>query len=57
MIRTNFEAWRDSLTPEKAAAVFSHCLICDDCPVKCEHATHCTEKFTAWANAPAKEER
>ena len=55
--RTNFERWRDQLTPEEAAEAFSHSLVCNGCPVKCEHATHCFDKFILWANAPAKEEK
>ena len=60
---TNFEKWRDSLTPEafyemrEAIRVW----VCAQCPAweYCNRdfsGNDCKGTFTAWANAPAKEE-
>ena len=62
-MKTNFEKWRDSLTPEDAAWLIHYAekgrKDCSLCPVRgCSQAkdTHCAKSFLRWANAPAKEE-
>ena len=60
---TNFEKWRDSLTPEWVNECREACEMrtaCYKCPTGdfCGNTSGitCAEAFTAWANAPAKEE-
>ena len=67
MTRTNFEAWRDQLTPEMAYKLLGKA--CDVCPSRkyCDENQRvmhpggrlkfsCEDLFTLWALAPAKEE-
>ena len=63
-MKTNFEKWRDSLTPEKVNEFREACEMrtaCDRCPsiAFCGKTSGftCAEAFTTWANAPAKEEK
>ena len=60
-MKTNFEAWRDSLTPEWVQDMFAGYLNgepCRHCPAIdfCGKIDGCKETFTAWANVEAKEE-
>lgn len=61
---TNFEKWRDSLTPETFVfgryahfidRACANCPATNVCPKGGENMT-CAEEFLRWANAPAKEE-
>lgn len=61
---TNFEKWRDSLTPEASSWLIHYAekgkKNCGLCPVRgCAQAkdTHCAKSFLRWANATAKEEK
>jgi len=59
-MKTNFDVWRDQLTPEKAWGVIRLCSYCPALSV-CEKMEDnedwtCGRAFGAWANAPAKEE-
>ena len=61
---TNFEKWKETLTPEEVNEMRTSCetrTSCDRCPAirfcgKTSGLT-CNEAFTAWANAPAKEDK
>ena len=59
---TNFEKWRDSLTPEETANDAQHHHIdCDFCPVGAAHECDflhlgCYGSFIRWANELAEEE-
>lgn len=65
---TNFEKWRDSLTPEAfyemreaVCFMFNRAWPCAQCQAwdfcnKDLGPNDCKGTFTAWANAPAKEE-
>jgi hypothetical protein len=70
MTRTNFDVWRDQLTPDDivvtdfsfsmgCSAFYGHYDGCDACPAK-SHCLgkdiSCKEGWLSWANAPAKEE-
>ena len=63
-MNTNFDVWRDQLTPEEVNEMRTSSetrTSCDRCPAirfcgKTSGLT-CNEAFTAWANAPAKEEK
>jgi len=63
--RTNFDVWRDQLTPDYAAALIASTYKwthnCFECPAiyGCPQArdTNCARVFLRWANAPAKEEK
>lgn len=59
---TNFEKWRDSLTPETYMDIPLSCGACPalhECDLlrKYGHVYSCRESFLRWANAPAKEEK
>lgn len=65
-MKTNFEKWRDTLTPEafyenrKDSCVIA--LPCSNCPARAfcneaDYSIECKDNFTAWANAPAKEDK
>jgi len=60
--KTNFEAWRDSLTPGKMAGLLQDhtdwdCYLREHCPASasCKPHSQCATTFLRWANAPAKE--
>lgn len=58
-MKTNFEKWRDSLTPELVQDMFSGYLNgdpCRHCPAIdfCGKKDGCRETFTAWANTKAE---
>ena len=58
---TNFEVWRDQLTPKEVWALVEAVSIhrCDTCeePWSCDKTwTSCKERFLRWANTPAKED-
>ena len=65
---TNFEAWRDSLTPETfyemreaICLTLNRAWPCAQCPAwdYCNgdfSGNDCKDTFNEWANAPAKEE-
>lgn len=58
---TNFEKWKEGLTPELVQDAFDGFLNgepCRHCPAigLCMGIDGCKEKFITWANAPAKEE-
>ena len=57
--RTNFDKWRDSLTPETYVDIQRLYVDCLDCPAlgacDCKEG-ECRNEFLRWANAPAKEE-
>ena len=65
MSRTNFEKWRDQLTPEWVAAFMEGYHIhrgCLECPASWYHnhgeakgTTGCSKVFLEWAKAPAEE--
>ena len=56
---TNFEKWKDSLTPKGMAdALKVSIAICDFCPVGKSQTTCpvCRKAFLHWANTQVKEE-
>jgi hypothetical protein len=57
-MKTNFDVWRDQLTPEEVAMKLDASnLVCDFCPARHEcDGTYCKDHFLRWADAPAKEE-
>lgn len=60
-MKTNFDKWRDSLTPPRFFnAYLVRCLFCParwECDAKGDKfSPKCINAFTRWANAPAKEE-
>lgn len=70
-MKTNFEKWRDSLTPSSCASIQLRYGDCNDCPIIKECACRlcqgrkacaireekCYRSYLAWANAPAKEDK
>lgn len=59
-MKTNFEAWRDSLTPEKMAGLLQDhtdwdCYLREHCPASasCKPHSQCATTFLRWANSPA----
>ena len=59
---TNFEKWRDSLTPEIVQDTFAGYLNgdpCRHCPAidLCGKIDGCRATFAAWANKEAEEEK
>ena len=61
MTRTNFDKWKEGLTPEKMLnAVKRIQNFCCVCPAKhsCSAVNNeeCNEHIMAWANEPAEEE-
>lgn len=61
--QTNFEAWRDSLTPEVFAELMRN--RCSACPLAYDNGVcfgpyclaFCRDRLLTWASAPAKEEK
>lgn len=63
-MKTNFDVWRDSLTPEGIAGLLETSWdLCDFCPA-CDKrnicgsgSVFCRDNYLRWANAPAKEDK
>ena len=60
---TNFEKWKEELTPEKMAGLLQDhmdwdCNLREHCPAvaSCKENSPCAKTFLRWANAPVKEE-
>lgn len=56
--QTNFDAWKESLTPESIADSKFIALSCGGCPAggsACnKHDTNCRSNFLSWARSEAK---
>jgi len=61
--KTNFEKWKERLTPEKLCEIIDnddthkcdHCPIYDWCRLNSNEDSHCNDVFREWAKAEADE--
>ena len=53
-MKTNFEVWKDRLTPEYMAQAIEFVKVCLICPAfnyfECNSGKKCHDIFAAWAN-------